>query len=73
MLPPHLKAIKASLDAKGVVARSTYEDELLADLNEAEKALDKAKASNKSLTEGIEKRANARSGPIQGSCPTCGR
>lgn len=74
MLPPILKQMKDKLDAKGFATRSTYEDELLEDLQVVEKALD-SKNTTDLLTAnaGIQKRSSGRTGPIYGTCPTCGR
>jgi len=76
MLPAHLEQLKKLLDDKGVFQRTLYEDAMLADLQEVDKATDAAKSKDKRLVEGIEKRAfGAPSvyGPSTDTCPTCGK
>lgn len=73
MLPNQLKQIKTLLEAKASVNRTVWENELLADLIAVDKAVDDSSRVDAHLTENVTKRATARSGPILGACPQCGR
>ncbi len=73
MLPPYLKAMKASLNAKGIARRTPYENELLNELNETDQAIDDASNNTHQFSQATHKWATARSTPISGTCPQCGR
>ena len=74
MLPPILKQMKDKLEAKGYSSRSSYEDELFEELKVTDQALDSKNTTDLfAANAGIQKLSSNRTGPILGTCPTCGR
>jgi hypothetical protein len=76
MLPPNLGELKALIEKKAIVLRTTKENSLLAELQEIDAALDLAKREAPSTTKSIEKRGSFDPrvlGSAPGRCPICGR